>query len=59
MPTGKSADLSGKILGPMPKSEWKRMNKRDECVSAEDLRYEHDITLRGVWGDPKRVAEGF
>jgi len=37
-----------------------------ECVSAEGLRYEHDITLgeicntlRGVWGDAKRVAQGF
>ena len=37
-----------------------------ECVSAGDFRYESDITLgeicntlRGVWGDAKRVAEGF
>jgi hypothetical protein len=35
-----------------------------ECVSTQDLRYKHDITLgeicntlRGVWGE--YVAEGF
>ncbi len=43
----------------MPKSEWKRMNKRGECVENDITLGEVCNTLRGVWSDAKRVAEGF
>lgn len=47
-------------------SEWNKSVKNSACRTADDWQIENNVTLgeicntlRGVWGDAKRVAEGF